>query len=189
MAGGVISFAPAGSFMVAGPHAPAALQGRLYLVFFSADDAGIMAWDIATPDQDILFPVLVRKYGMESLARDLPAACRELLNGGPATLEAGRERDFFILHDKRPKTDMTNEIDDQFSYSVLTSSARRMQELEDMQLGRFLVIRGFAGFDAGPLRDQIASGWWRFMPADADVVFHVAAEMRHGRAVPSGAVQ
>ena len=171
----------AGSFLIATEHAPAALHGRVLFIFFSDAPAGIMAWDLSTIDEDILYPVIVRRFRLEALVQLNPKQNRELLNGGPSTLEAKRERDFFLLHDTRPgPPQWINRIDDRFSYTVLTASAARMQTLEDMAIDRFLVMRGFMGIDAVDFNAQLAAGWWQWLPADPRIVYQMPPDERHG---------
>lgn len=183
---GKITFPPEGSLLIATSNAPAILHGRIVFVFFSADDQGVMGWDITTLDDDIMLPVVIRKLRLEAVTEHIPAANRDLLNGGPSTLKPGGEREFFMLHDSRPETDVTHRINDLFSYAVLTRNQYHIQQLEDLRLDRLLIIRGYMGFDAADMAEQLEAGWWRIMPADPSVLFDLAPDQRAATIIARG---
>lgn len=168
-----------GDFLVPTSHAPDEVQDRLLLVFFAHEQQGVMAWNVAEIDADILFPVVVRQYHLEVLMENVVPHCRELLNAGPATLKPGRPRDLFLLYDsvaqEPPGSEKINAV---FSYAPLTGNRQHIRFLEDLRLERCLMLRGFMGFDADPFRDQLAQGWWRMIAGDADIAFTLPPEER-----------
>lgn len=176
-----MTYPVAGMVLMPTNNAPIELQNRAFFVFFAKPGEGVMAWDIAQVDDDILFPVLVRRFRLEEMAGHLKHVNHELLNGGPSTLKVGRERDFFILYDWRPDGPNTHIINEQFAHGVLSGSQKNIQQLEDLRLNRFLIFRGFMGFDAAEINEQLNDGWWRVIHVDPDDIFDLTIEDRMAR--------
>jgi putative AlgH/UPF0301 family transcriptional regulator len=174
-----MTYPRAGDFLVPGVGAPVELQDKLLFVFFASPTQGVMAWDITTIDDDILFPVMVKRYHLEILSDHLPVTNRDLLDAGPATLQPGRERDFFVLYDTPQAIDPgTESINRYFAYAPLTHNTMHVRLLEELRLTRFLLLRGFMGFDCEPFQQQLDENWWRIIPADPEIVFALPPDAR-----------
>lgn len=173
------SYPQAGDLLVPSVGAPDEIQSKVLFVFFANPSQGVMCWDITTIDEDILFPVVVRKFHLEILTGTLALLNRDLLDGGPSTLGPGRERDYFILYDAPPVADQgTEHINKLFAYAPLTQNGQHIRLLEDLRLTRFLVLRGFMGFDRDPFQDQLNNHWWRIIPADPNIVLGLPPDER-----------
>lgn len=94
-----------------------------------------------------------------------------VLFGGPVSTEAG-----FVLHRDKGHWNSTLEVDD----GICVTSSRDILDAISQGKGpvQFQVMLGYAGWSGGQLEKEIAENSWLVCPADSNLLFDMAYDLR-----------
>jgi putative transcriptional regulator len=157
-----------GHFLIAMPGMEDTRFARTLTFVCKHDEEGALGVIVNRPI-DMRMSDLFSQTGLTS--DDTVLSERPLYFGGPVETERG-----FVLHQAKGAWQSTLMVGDQLA---LTTSRDILDALA--QGGgpeRFMVVLGYAGWDAEQLENEVAQNAWLTVPAQADVIFDLPVEAR-----------
>lgn len=153
-----------GQFLIATPVIGSGFFNRSLTYLCHHDAEGAMGI-VINQNLDLALSDMLEHLDIESIS-DL-SDC-QVLAGGPVGTEQG-----FVLHRGSPKWEGSQSVGDDLS---LTTSRDILCALA---LGdgpdEYLVALGYAGWGPGQLEQEVSGNSWLTVPADQEILFHVAA--------------
>ncbi len=151
----------------------------IYVCAHSAE--GAMGIVVNRPAADLNMPDLLVQLDIipEAEAIRLPQQVgrMQVLMGGPVETSRGfvlHSPDFFIDQSTLP-------IDEGICLTATVDILRAIARGEGPQSA--LLALGYAGWSAGQLESEIQANGWLNCPADPELIFHAAADLRYERAL------
>jgi putative transcriptional regulator len=147
----------------------------IYVCAHSAE--GAMGIVLNRPASDLTFPDLLVQLEIVPEVERIRLAPRvgrmQVLMGGPVETSRG-----FVLHSPDFAIEQsTLPIDDEVCLTATIDILRAIARGEGP--ANAVLALGYAGWSAGQLESEIQGNGWLNIPADAELIFNVAADMRY----------
>lgn len=157
-----------GQFLVAMPNLADSFFERKLIYLIEHNEKGAMGL-VINQALDVRVDDILEQFGEPDRQSHHPD---KILAGGPVEANRG-----FIVH-RTQEAQWLGEtaMDDGIS---VTSSADILEALAQGQnIGPYLLILGYAGWDAGQLEQEILDNAWLVIPANPEVFFNIELEHR-----------
>ncbi|SRR5690554_1282924 len=157
-----------GQFLVAMPNLADSFFERKLVYLIEHDDKGAMGL-VINHALDVRVDEILEQFGGQDQQSHHPD---KILAGGPVESNRG-----FIVHRTQDEPWLgETPMDDGIS---VTSSADVLEALaEGKNIGPYLLILGYAGWDAGQLEQEILENAWLAIPANPHIFFDTELELR-----------
>ena len=132
------------------------------------NERGALGIIINRPMNVVLDDVLKQ---LDLTARDLATGSTSVYMGGPVQPERG-----FVIHAPQGEWEATLKVGD--ALGVTTSRDVRAARAGGSGPKQVFVARGYSGWSAGQLEEEMKSNAWLSVPADAGIIFDTPVEQR-----------
>lgn len=130
-------------------------------------------------DDDGAFGIIINKPSstsvselLASLKVDAPQKLSDMvLHGGPV-----KQEQVFIIHSPPDNFDVTIKADDNIGVTLSRDILAAISE--NRAPDKMIFAFGYAAWEGGQLEDEIAANAWITVPASADIIFDMPANMR-----------
>lgn len=156
-------------FLIAMPSLNQSFFSHTISLMCNHDDSGAMGLIINQP-LDVPLGEIFNQVGIDD-AEHCAHADAPVLCGGPVQTDRG-----FVLHSPEKRWDSTVSISNGISLSVSLDVIHAIAEGAGPE--KFLVMLGYAGWDAGQLEDEISDNAWLTSPVDENIIFDTPIEQR-----------
>lgn len=157
-----------GQFLVAMPNLADSFFERKLIYLIEHNKQGAMGL-VINQALDVRVDEILEQFGEQDQQSHHPD---KILAGGPVESSRG-----FIVHRTQEESWLGETLmNDGVS---VTSSADILEALaEGKNIGPYLLILGYAGWDAGQLEQELLENAWLVTPASPDIFFDIALEQR-----------
>lgn len=157
----------AGSFLISTPKMPDPRFEEHVIYICAHNSEGAMGVAVNRPNSGFSLAEILKGAELPIPAGVLPP----VHVGGPVELESA-----FILYLSDYETEYRLQISDTVSLT------RETRVLEDIAHGRgpetYLFILGYTGWGPGQLENELLDNGWLSLPANDDIIFHVADDQK-----------
>ena len=165
-----------GQLLIASPHLTDYFRRTVVLIIEHTEE-GAMGIVLNRPAADLSFPDLLVQLeivpAMERIRLPQRVGDVQVLMGGPVETSRG-----FVLHSPDFHIDQsTLPIDDSVCLTATIDILRAIARGDGPR--RAVLALGYAGWTAGQLESEIQANGWLTCPADAELIFNSAADLRY----------
>jgi putative transcriptional regulator len=157
-----------GHFLIAMPGMEDTRFARTLTFVCKHDEDGALGVIVNRPI-DMRMSDLFSQTGLTS--DDTGLSERPLYFGGPVETERG-----FVLHQTRGQWQSTLMVGDQLALTTSRDILDALAQGDGPE--KFMVVLGYAGWNADQLESELAQNSWLTVPAQADVIFDLPVEAR-----------
>ncbi|GAA5315847.1 MAG: YqgE/AlgH family protein [Candidatus Pelagadaptatus aseana] len=157
-------------FLIAMPSLNNSFFSHTITLMCNHDSEGAMGLVINQPLEDVQLADIYSQLGIDN-SELASHAETTVMCGGPVSPERG-----FVLHSADSEWNSTLSVSDDISLTASQDILHAIAAGKGPE--KFLVMLGYAGWDANQLEDEIADNAWLTSAADSDIVFDTPAEHR-----------